>query len=403
MKFKKYYFILILLCLFVFPKNVFATCMPSNVFISVCDSNECDFNDLEEAYNSLDKYYDDCGISNLTINIGEGNYYINSFSLWNIDSLTINGDSKEGTVIRVNDYFGIGDMYDIQISDLTLKSDNSYYALRINDSNTISLNNLLIDARNADFGLYLGYNDVTKVNGLVVRNAREFGIYNNQCIGPPTSDEPSASKMDVRKNILNVNNSDVSNNRCSILDGCDPTERAFEFANQKSMLTYDYNTTTVSNSKLSCAVAYGNDYYYSPPSIYIKSNNTWVEKPIYGENVVEEYDGRVIVDLEEDKTISLSKKDDLVIESIFDESASDIEWVVEDEAIAKVENGKIIPLKVGKTVLTASNGGVNYRINLVVTSDLLNNPKTLNIGYILIVLLVSGVIGRILYKKNYSK
>lgn len=420
MNYKKLWISLFTLCLFCFPLNVFAkepiadagfSCTTRNISVSVCNSAECDASDLENVFSSLMSYRNSCSIDNLTINIGEGYYYVDYFDMWDIDKLTIKGSGKEKTVIRtdsVSEYYRIND---VKISDLTLKRDDGSRVFEVYDSGDVYLSNLLVDARNTDIGIELSHNDTVKTNGVVVRNAKVFGIYNNRCMRYPTSSENNQFfySGSVQKKILTIENSDISNNSCGVLDGCleletdQAIEQAFEPVAKDRMLTYDYDTTVISKSKIACAVAYGRDYEYDPPSIYIKSNNTWIEKPIYGENVIEAYDGRVIVDLEEDKTISLSKKDNLVIESIFDDVDSDIEWVVEDERIAKVENGKIIPLKVGKTILTATNGSINYKINLVVTNNLLNNPNTLNISYILIVLLVSGVIGRIIYKKNYSK
>ncbi len=170
----------------------------------------------------------------------------------------------------------------------------------------------------------------------------------------------------------------------------------------REMVEYPYDTTVISNSKISCAVAYGMDDYYIPPSIYVDASNTWTEKPVYGDNVIESGVGRVIVDLEEEKSVTLKSKDQLELNSVFPD-VSDLEWTVEDETIAMVKDGKIVPLKVGKTVLSATNGGVNYRINLIVDNSLLNNPKTFNISYVLVLLIVCGLFGSMIYKKHYSK
>lgn len=109
-----------------------------------------------------------------------------------------------------------------------------------------------------------------------------------------------------------------------------------------------------------------------------------------------------IVDLEEEKSVTLKSKDQLELNSVFPD-VSDLEWTVEDETIAMVKDGKIVPLKVGKTVLNASNGSVNYRINLVVDNSLLSNPNTFNISYVLVILIVCGLFGSIIYKRHYSK
>lgn len=250
--------------------------------------------------------------------------------------------------------------------------------------------------------------DNVKVNNTVINGANSFGVYNNRC---DLGQEAPIDRSISYRNLVEINNSDISNNTCGVLDGCfeeveplyDSVVSSFESyaSTSRSMIEYEYDTTVINNSKLGCAIAYGELYRNYPPSIYIKSNNTWTEKPVYDENIVELADGRVVVEFEEERSVSLKNKNQLEINSIF-ENSSEFDWVVEDETIAKVKDGKIIPLKVGKTILTATNGSINYRVNLVVTNDLLNNPKTLNIGYILVAVIVFGVFGSLIYKKQKS-
>ena len=72
---------------------------------------------------------------------------------------------------------------------------------------------------------------------------------------------------------------------------------------------------------------------------------------------------------------------------------SGVTWTVKDESIAKIENGKIIGLKNGTTVITGvGSDGTSYEIEVTV----LSNPVTssvlyIGIGLILILVLGTGV------------
>ena len=81
--------------------------------------------------------------------------------------------------------------------------------------------------------------------------------------------------------------------------------------------------------------------------------------------------------------------------SAFEEelNLSRVNWTVEDESIAKIDNGKIIGLKNGTTVITGvGSDGTSYEIEVTV----LSNPVTssvlyIGIGLILILVLGTGV------------
>ena len=81
--------------------------------------------------------------------------------------------------------------------------------------------------------------------------------------------------------------------------------------------------------------------------------------------------------------------------SAFEEelNLSRVNWTVEDESIAKIDNGKIIGLKNGTTVITGvGSDGTSYEIEVTVIS----NPVTssvlyIGIGLILILILGTGV------------
>ena len=81
---------------------------------------------------------------------------------------------------------------------------------------------------------------------------------------------------------------------------------------------------------------------------------------------------------------------------------SGVIWTVKDSTIAKIENGKIIGLKNGTTVITGiGSDGTSYEIEVTVIS----NPVTMSSLYIiigLILIVILGTFGFLYYKKKYK-
>ena len=71
---------------------------------------------------------------------------------------------------------------------------------------------------------------------------------------------------------------------------------------------------------------------------------------------------------------------------------SGVTWTVKDESIAKIENGKIIGLKNGTTVITGvGSDGTSYEIEVTVISNpTTNSVLYIGIGLILILILGTG-------------
>ena len=72
---------------------------------------------------------------------------------------------------------------------------------------------------------------------------------------------------------------------------------------------------------------------------------------------------------------------------------SNVTWTVKDPSIAKIENGKIIGLKNGTTVITGVDAnGTTYEIEVTVISNPVTNSAVyIGIGIILILILGTGV------------
>ena len=86
---------------------------------------------------------------------------------------------------------------------------------------------------------------------------------------------------------------------------------------------------------------------------------------------------------------------------------SNVTWTVKDGSIAKIENGKIIGLKNGTTIITGvGSDGTTYEIEVTVISNpTTNSALYIGIGLILILILGTGTyityrIRNVLKQKN---
>ena len=72
---------------------------------------------------------------------------------------------------------------------------------------------------------------------------------------------------------------------------------------------------------------------------------------------------------------------------------SGVTWTIKDSSIAKIENGKIIGLKNGTTVITGvGSDGTTYEIEVTVISNPVTNSAVyIGIGLILILILGTSV------------
>ena len=105
--------------------------------------------------------------------------------------------------------------------------------------------------------------------------------------------------------------------------------------------------------------------------------------------------------LEESNSTKLTISSKRDIKDIFsDIEPSKINWKVEDESILKIENNTIIPLKVGVTEILGELDGIQYRLKVEVTEDLLVNPKTYTPIIIIISLLTIIISSIILINKK---
>ena len=134
----------------------------------------------------------------------------------------------------------------------------------------------------------------------------------------------------------------------------------------------------ITNSKLNCASC-GTEVDGENAIIEIDSTNEWKDGVIdRGRNVKENTDNAYIYIEQSDKdTVTINTVDDLTLNNYFElDEDFPISWEVEDEDIAKIEDNKIIPLKVGSTIIRARQGHDIYTLRLDVTDDMINPTPT---------------------------
>lgn len=83
--------------------------------------------------------------------------------------------------------------------------------------------------------------------------------------------------------------------------------------------------------------------------------------------------------LEDAKLINVNINSETSINELFSniDIPPSISWRVEDESIAKIENGKIVALKAGTTTIIGTGDNINLRIDIVVNPETVEVPNTL--------------------------
>ena len=83
--------------------------------------------------------------------------------------------------------------------------------------------------------------------------------------------------------------------------------------------------------------------------------------------------------LEDAKLINVNINSETSIDELFSniDIPPSISWRVEDESIAKIENGKIVALKAGTTTIIGTGDNISLRIDVVVNPETVEVPNTL--------------------------
>ena len=123
------------------------------------------------------------------------------------------------------------------------------------------------------------------------------------------------------------------------------------------------------------SVSYDMEEYLPSPHDVDASDYILTITNTYKEESIEEPDDN----LEDAKLINVNINSETSINELFSniDIPPSISWRVEDESIAKIENGKIVALKAGTTTIIGTGDNINLRIDIVVNPETVEVPNTL--------------------------
>lgn len=101
--------------------------------------------------------------------------------------------------------------------------------------------------------------------------------------------------------------------------------------------------------------------------------------PKYTLTITNTYKEEIDDNLEDAKLINVNINSETSIDELFSniDIPPSISWKVEDESIAKIENGKIVALKAGTTTIIGTGDNIRLRIDVVVNPETVEVPNTL--------------------------
>ncbi len=287
------------------------------------------------------------------------------------------------------------DAYNLTLIDSTINGDYSatgkqkYTDSKINGS--LVINNGYADFDNVEITKGLSFTKTYCSNFTNNFSNLESSIKNSK-ISNPNGNAIYLSSRDKDK--IKIENTDLSNSTCSIVSAiptlvpCESTSYSTTTI-RPTYLAYSESLNTqvdVYNSKVNCAMTSSNDTTRKAMNMYFAENNTWSNKVVRGTelpaNVIELNNGIIYIDHSTKDVLVINVDKDKPIESYFEGVIQDGqvlgEWIIGDESIVKIVDGKIIPLKVGETTITGVVAGEMYTLYLTVTEDMLN-PNTKDI------------------------
>ncbi|MBQ6539147.1 MAG: hypothetical protein IJL76_02595 [Bacilli bacterium] len=390
--FKNLFFVFVL-CLFLIPFCTNAT------QYSVC-KNGCDYDDLDELFTYLEDS-GSRGVADITfmdsseyiIKNHNLNYYI-GFSSGNGSNINVSGVNDD-TKLTFTTLFVDDDNNLVKLKNLNMygtseicNEENKGMCTVVKIETNSMLENVTINGSFSGLGLEKGYSHT--INGYTF-NGPNYGIV---VMGHGDSSFPNRS--------ININNAKLGKCACSlaVYDFGEMIKSDNDTIDKREDSVKSY-AIKVDSSEVNCA-KYGasNVDFASNPVIYFTANNTWTKPIVKGTlfnseaNVVEEFNSRVVIDLAKKKTIKLNSR--VSVQDYFDElkdvDTGDISWRVADPTVLKIENGKVVPLKLGSTDVTATYDNINYTINFRVTniSSDTNNPNTGLNAFIIIAVVIAA-------------
>ena len=169
----------------------------------------------------------------------------------------------------------------------------------------------------------------------------------------------------------------------------------------------------VNNSKINCAATYSDAPNIQALNQFIDYQTKWSKPIVRGDtlegnvNVVEKNDGIIFIENAATDTlvlnVDLEKPIADYFKDILPEGSVLGNWFIEDESILKVENNKIVPLKVGTTAIYGVVDNNVYSVFITVTDDMVNPGTGYNMSNVIILIVVLTLIAIIIHFKKPIK
>ncbi len=169
----------------------------------------------------------------------------------------------------------------------------------------------------------------------------------------------------------------------------------------------------VTNSKVNCASTYSEDTNVKAMNQFFDYQTKWSKPIVRGTdlesnaNVIEKNDGVIYIENAATDTlilnVDLEKPIADYFKDILPEGETLGEWFIEDETILKVENNKIVPLKVGTTAIYGVVNSNVYSVYITVTDDMVNPGTGYNMSNVVILIVVLALVAVIIHFKKPIK
>lgn len=349
----------------------------------ICE--DCTYTSLSSLYNLL---YNIPSDSVVHITIGEGEYNFSSTSFQTNNSgvtMDIQGSGVDKTIINMPAIFFHVD--NVMLSDMTFHFTDPNWGLRFYSSN-VELERLNINANDNALVIHsdicynksipneVHINDVevqtTNSDSVALLYSFQYGTGHKIFINHSTLDSPYS----IFYEYLN----DSSYYVC----GCYSYD-----ADRFNVGELDYQIY-VENSTLNKIYAYRakDDRQVA---VFLSDTNTMNLGGDRNEVLLEEEFGKIIFEVK--KQIQIDIHEDLhgLVLGVFTENGdtldfSNIDYTIEDESVIKYQDGKFIPLRVGKTNIVVKNGNTQYVLGVTITEEDLpkeENPNTKDLTYVL--------------------
>ena len=324
-------------------------------------------------------------------------------------TITTNGKAFEVWKLTLNDSTVNG--------SITANDNQKYTNTKIDGSVTLTDGYLNFDAVEVTKGITIRRTYCNNSDNVFAENSKS--VIKNSKISNP---DGNAVTLNVRdKNVtIDIDNTDLDNASCSVVSASPEPEvcgGANYTQNIRPTFLADTNTSSldiqvnVKNSKVNCAMTSSEDTTLTAVNMYFSDDNNWTKKVSRGIdpttfNVVELQNGHIYIDHKKEDVLRLNIDKDKPISSYFEDVIGDAEvlgeWLIGDPSILKIENGKIIPLKVGVTTISGVVNSEIYTIEITVKAEDLN-PNTKDIVIAIIACTITAGLVLIIVFDKYKQ